>query len=158
MGLRGPSPTPTATLNRRGSWRASTRKNEPKLECELPECPDWISDDARLVWDEVCYALKMMGIITRADINMIARYCDAFVRYHKAREFLAKYGDVQPIKDEKGNLKMFQQFPQVAIYHKMSLMLLRMEQEMGLTPASRSRVSAMEQKEVDPLAEFRDNN
>ena len=57
----------------------------------------------------------------------MGRYCDALVRWRKAAN---------------GQPKCFQQYPQVSLHHKLGLMLLRLEQEFGLTPSARARFTA----------------
>jgi phage terminase small subunit len=49
-----------------------------------------------------------------------------------------------------------QQFPQVAIAHKLGALLTRLEAEFGLTPSSRSRIQSSKPNDdhEDPLAEF----
>ncbi len=45
-----------------------------------------------------------------------------------------------PLKDEKGQVKYFQQWPQVAIANKLAQQLTRLEQEFGMTPSARARL------------------
>ena len=45
-----------------------------------------------------------------------------------------------PLRDDKGNLKCFVQWPQVAIAHKLAQQLTRFEQEFGMTPSARTRI------------------
>jgi P27 family predicted phage terminase small subunit len=142
MGRRGPAPTPTKLLDARGSWRGSA--NAEPMPAGKPIPPPWLQGDAKVVWDEMLDQFcSTLGVITTRDRNALARYCDVFVRWRKAADFLEKNGDVFPINDAKGKLKCLQQFPQVAIYRNLALMLLRLEQEFGLTPASRTRIQVI---------------
>ncbi len=76
----------------------------------------------------------------RTDRNALARYCDAWSRWQNAAAFLDKHGDAYPIKGTDGTLKYMQQFPQVSIYHKLAAVLLRLEQEFGMTPSARTAI------------------
>lgn len=95
-------------------------------------------------------------MLTRIDGNALARYCQYFSRWQKAEQFLKKNGDVYPLKDENGKVKYLQQFPQVAIAHKLGALLTRLEAEFGMTPSARSRIqtSRADDDADDPLAEF----
>ena len=81
-----------------------------------------------------------MNVGRKPDARTLERYCVEFVLWWKAKEFVSKYGVKFPLKDEKGQVKCWQQFPEVAEMHKRGQTLLRIEQEFGLTPASRARL------------------
>lgn len=142
MGKRGPRPTPTAVLRARGSRRAD--RNPDRLEPEPPpgppECPAWLNADAKVVWDQMVALLGEMGVLTKADGNALARYATMFVQWRQAQEFVLKHGFVYPLKSGTGVVKGFGQFPQVAIAARLSLALLKIEAEYGLTPSSRARI------------------
>jgi P27 family predicted phage terminase small subunit len=140
MGLRGPKPKPTAVLRLAGSWRAERNRREPKIPAGIPKPPAWLDAPGRAVWRSIAPILGESGVLTRIDRESLGRYCDAMIRWRAAAEFLRKHGDVYPIKDADGNLKCMVQFPQVSIYNKLGMVLLRLEQEFGMTPSSRSRV------------------
>lgn len=81
-----------------------------------------------------------MGILTRVDGNALARYCRFWSRWRKAEDFITERGEMYPIKDDQGSVKCFQQWPQVAIAHKLSQQLTKLEQEFGMTPSARARI------------------
>jgi P27 family predicted phage terminase small subunit len=139
--MSGPPRTPTPILAARGSWLAKTRKREPKPASTAPRCPAWLDKDGKAVWKQVVPMLATMGVLANTDGNALARYCRLWVRWKQADAFIQKYGETYPLKDEKGKVKCFQQHPQVGIVNKLSTTLLRLEQEFGLTPASRSRIN-----------------
>lgn len=92
MGKPGPSKTPTAELEKRGSWLAAGRGSEPQPPSGVPECPDWLSDVGRAKWDERVEILqKTKGLITKLDGDFLALYCEAFEEFTESR---------QQIKDE----------------------------------------------------------
>ena len=148
MGARGPAPTPTAILAARGSWRAAARKGEPKPKIGTPVCPRWLSDEARKIWRRLVPLLVPSGVLTVVDGGALARYCDTWVRWHKATEALDKDGDVLVRRD--GSMEAS---PYVAIYRNLSDMLSRHESQFGLTPAARARlvVEKAEQTQDDIL-------
>jgi P27 family predicted phage terminase small subunit len=142
MGRRGPAPTPTAILKLRGSTLVSKRrqKKEAQGPAGAPDQPDWLDDEARKMWDHLLPMLDGMGVLTRVDGNALARYCRLWSRWRKAEEFIDGKGEMYPLKDDKGSVKCFMQWPQVAIAHKLATQLTRLEQEFGMTPSARSRI------------------
>ncbi len=142
MGRRGPAPTPTEILKLRGSTLVTKRrqKSEAKGPAGKPRCPDWLDKDGKAMWRQLAPLLDAMGVLTRIDANALARYCRLWSRWRKSEAFLDEKGEMYPLRDEKGQVKYFQQWPQVAIAHKLALQLTRLEQELGMTPAARSRI------------------
>ena len=154
MGFRGPPKTPTAILRLHGSARAKTRGNEPTPEVGPPDCPDWLSDDAKAVWEQIV-PLMADGVLTRDSGNALARYCDAFVRWKAAAVFLREHGDTYELLDKDGKLRCVVQRPEVAIYANLASMLAKLEREFGLTPSSRANIQALPEGQVDdPMEEF----
>ena len=139
MGKRGPAKTPTSILSRQGSWRAGVREQvEVKSPTGCPDMPEWLSEAEREVWHQVIDRLDLIGTLCQTDGNSIGRYCSLLVRWVLAKQFIEEHGDTYPIKDDKGKLVRFATFPQSMQYKHLLPMLLRLEQEFGLTPASRA--------------------
>ena len=156
MGRRGPAPKPTPILKLRGTFRKHRSRKEPKPDPSPPPCPTWLDDVAKEAWFQVVPQLLTMGVLTRIDENALVRYCRYWSRWREAEDWIAKHGSVYPIKDEQGRVKCLQQFPQVAVAHKLGALLTRLEAEFGMTPSSRSRIqsSKPDESDEDPLAEF----
>ena len=154
MGRRGPAPTPTPVLKLRDSTLVTKRHErlEAKGPAGAPDCPDWLTETDRQVWDQIVPLLGLMGVLTRIDAHALSRYCRLWTRWRKAEDFIAEKGEMYPLKDEKGGVKCFMQWPQVAIAHKLAQQLTRIEQEFGMTPASRTRI------QVDPHASTKAND
>ena len=141
MGRRGPPPKPTVLKLLAGNpGKRPISDREPKPPAGIPRHPDWLSDEARRVWRRLAPQLKAMKVLTLADRDALAAYCHTYARWREAETFLSKHGLTYPIRDEKGNVRCLQQFPQVAIARNLLLVLRAYQQEFGLTPASRSRV------------------
>lgn len=137
----GPRPTPTEILKLRGTFRPDRHADSVKPEKKRPVCPKWLNDDAKAIWRQMVTMLERIGVLSSVDGQTLTRYCTTWVRWRKAQEFLETHNEAYPILDENKKLKYMAQWPQVAIEHKLSLVLLRIEQEFGLTPASRSRIA-----------------
>ena len=139
MGKRGPPKTPTAVLAARGSWRADTRKDEPKFAASDPSPPACLDKVAREKWAELFPQLTEAGVFTRGDRDSLAILCDTFSQWRRCKKVLEKEGDVY-----QGSKRA-----EVAIVEKCRETMLRYLREFGLTPASRSNVHA-EKKSQDP--------
>jgi P27 family predicted phage terminase small subunit len=111
--------------------------NEPRPPEKIPKPPSWLCADAKRSWKKILPRLKEMRVLRQIDENALARYCTAWVRWRKACAFLAKRGETYMLKDEKGNPKCVMPFPELAIANKLATELLRLEQQFGMTPASR---------------------
>lgn len=142
MGRRGPPPKPTALrlLNGNAAKRPINDR-EPTPEKGRPRCPGWLPDEAKKVWKRVVEDLDRMGVLTVVDGDALTAYCQTYVRWKAAEEFLIKHGEVYPLRDEKGQIRCMQQFPQVSIARNLLLVLRAFMGEFGLAPASRSRIS-----------------
>jgi P27 family predicted phage terminase small subunit len=129
-------------LKLRGSKRVTKEReaSEPTAPAGTPDRPDWLDADARKAWDELVPMLEAMGVLTRVDGNALARYCRLWSRWRKAEAFIDERGEMYPLKDDAGKVKCFQQWPQVAIAHRLALQLTKLEAEFGMTPSARTRI------------------
>ena len=153
MGKRGPKKTPTAVLKLRGSWRGDARKNEPKAT-GLPVCPEWLDAEAKTAWKRLVPQLIAIGCAASLDENALVRYCQLWSRWVSGSQFIQKYGETYPLKDNDGKVKCFQQHPQVSIVRSLSVVLSKLEAEFGLTPAARAGLSTAGQGS-DELDEYK---
>jgi P27 family predicted phage terminase small subunit len=142
MGKREPKPTPTAVLKLRGSTLISKRRETAEVKglYGTPECPDWLDAEAKAAWNQLVPMLVGMNVLTRVDANALARYCRLWSRWRKMEAFIEDKGEMYPLRGEDGGVKCFQQWPQVAIAHRLALQLVKLEQEFGLTPSARARI------------------
>jgi P27 family predicted phage terminase small subunit len=99
--------------------------------------------------------LAGMGVLSRIDRNAIIRYCTDLSRWKKLQQFLAKNGEVYPIRDGNGKIKCFAAFPHVSIANKLALLLTKFEQEFGMTPSARTRIECnVEDAESQTIEEY----
>jgi P27 family predicted phage terminase small subunit len=149
MGRRGPKPTPTKTLQLRGSWRAKTRKAEPKPETEVPSAPSWLKGYAKREWGRLVKEFAKLDMLTGLDRTVLAMHCQALgdmVHYAKIEE---REGSV--IVSEKGGM-----YPHPAANLKANAATRAMKfgAELGLSPSSRTRINIEPKKAPDKLEAF----
>jgi P27 family predicted phage terminase small subunit len=140
MGKRGPAKTPTAILEARGSWLAKTRKDEPQAE-GVPLCLDWLTDEGKLAWNRLIPMLRGIGVVGAVDENALARYCDMLARWKLCVQFVNENGMTHPVRGPNGQITMFREFAEVDRASRLSDQLLRIEQQFGMTPASRASLA-----------------
>jgi P27 family predicted phage terminase small subunit len=138
MGARGPARMPTATLKARDSWRAKDRVDydADHLLCErAPSPPKHLSADAKACWKDVIKPLMAMKVIGPGDLKTLERYCVHWSRWRRANDLIEENGMFE--EDENG--RMVESSYSTAAY-RADTALLKIEQQFGLTPSSRSRV------------------
>jgi P27 family predicted phage terminase small subunit len=119
------------------------RKRQRPEPPQHPRCPEWLSEGAQEVWKRTVGLMREMSLLTRADANVLARYCETFVQWRDAVKFLEKFGTTYPCKSGTGIVKCFMPFPQVSIAQKLSAQLTKLERELGLTPAARDKLATV---------------
>ena len=151
MGLRGPTPKPTAIRILEGNpGRRPLNKQEPKPEQGAPTCPQWLDKEAKTEWRRVVPQLDRMGLLTKIDRDALALYCDAWSQFLAARRILKDRGFTYIL--DSGYV---QQRPEVSMYHKLQAMLRGWTHEFGLTPSARGRMTVGDKAEdADPFEAF----
>ena len=152
MGRRGPAPQPTNIRILHGNpGKRAFNKQEPQPRRERPSCPRWLKGEARKEWKRVVPELDRLGLLTIVDRAGLATYCQAWSRYVEAEALLDKYGSILKAKDSE----YFQVSPYATISKQNALLVKGFCQEFGLTPSSRTRISApTKPAESDPVEEW----
>jgi P27 family predicted phage terminase small subunit len=157
VGQRGPAPQPTVLKYIRGNpGKRPLNDSEPKPdEIADVQCPDWLSGDAKKKWERVYPVLRSMRMLTVADEESLARYCALWAEWKRHYDFSRQPGgDIYTLMDAEGNVRYMSPTAQTSLMLKLTPLLLRLEQEFGLTPSSRSQVSIHDSPEEDPLQAF----
>ena len=136
---RGPKPKPTALRRLQGNLgKREYNHAEPQAPEGVPDCPPHLMDAARDEWDRLVDVLHGMGVVTLADRAVLAAYCQCYGRWVEAEEKLQSTPML--LKTATGYV---QQSPWLSIANKQLELMGRYMAEIGLTPASRSRVASM---------------
>lgn len=142
--MPGPPKKPTALRILEGNpSKRPLPKNEPKPDPSLPECPDWLLDDAKQEWARVAPELNRLGLLTMVDRTALAAYCQSYAKWKQAEEFIKKHGTVyRMVKvDNDGRKYVYsQQHAEVGIANQCLKQIRAFCAEFGLTPASRARL------------------
>lgn len=137
MGKRGPRPAPTGVKLARGTLR-SKPKSEPTPPASSIVMPGHLGELAQAKWHELLPLLQGVKVMTDADVEALARYCDTYEWWLATRAILKKDGCTYPILNDAGEVKYVAQRPEVSIAHKLATQLRQLEQDFGLNPSART--------------------
>lgn len=147
----GRRPKPTAIRRLEGNrGKRAWNHDEPEPPDGIPRCPKHLAPVARTEWRRVARALYSMGVLTVIDRAALAAYCQSYAKWVEAEQ---KLKETPPLlKTPSGYV---QQSPWVAIANKQLEIMGRYMTELGMTPASRSRVGTDPRMQLPPSVTFR---
>ena len=147
---RKPKPTWLKVVTGNPGGRA-LNENEPQLTQPLQgmQPPEWFSPAQSAEWFRV---LDDIPYLKSADRAMLVPYCVAVVEHASAAQKVALYGAM--IKSPVTGVPM--QSPYMSIMNKQAMLINKFGSEMGLSPASRSRVSVKDAKPPQGSNPFQD--
>ena len=146
---RKPKPTTLKILAGNPGHRA-LNVHEPAAPEGIPECPDFLGDEARAEWDRICQVLLDMGMLTRADRTALSAYCVNYGRWVDAEKQVQKFGTI--VKSPEKNFPM--KSPHLCIAESAQEQMRKLLVEFGLTPSSRSRIRVGPNLQASPLDQF----
>lgn len=140
MDGRKPIPTNLKLLaGNPGKRRLNDKEPKPKLQ--LPECPRHLKGEARREWKRMGTRLLAHRLVTELDGPALAGYCTAWAIYVAASAKLCKSGIALTLKAPSGYPMVS---PYLAIVNQALKQMRAFLVEFGMTPSSRSRVTAAE--------------
>ena len=149
-GKSGPRYKPTQAKRLAGTLRADrVNSNEPvgPVLGKMPRCPSHLNGEARKTWSRVGRALIDTGVLTGVDLQGLEAYCVVYARWQDVETQLKLYG---VMLSQDGRL-----FP--SPYLKIAEDCLKQMRawmtEFGITPSSRSRVTAQKKEPSNPGGE-----
>lgn len=109
--------------------------------------PSWLDKAARKEWRRIVKTLEGLDVLTNADVDILAQYCDALARYAEASRIVQQQGPV--IETERGP----QQNPAVLVVNKYAAIIQKCAIQLGLTPSARASM-ALRRKGEQPKDKF----
>lgn len=134
--VRGAKPLPTALKMIKGERADRINFDEPQPEQAIPDCPSR-DPDVIAVWDYYITQLTKMRVVTMADRDSLAAFCEAVVIFREASELLRYQGLVR--EDGVRN-------PAGIVHKEASLAIRQLGAEFGFSPAARSRIKVADQR------------
>ncbi|MBZ4319528.1 P27 family phage terminase small subunit [Streptomyces huiliensis] len=149
MGIRGAKPKPHIQAVREGTFRPDRNSEGARFAPTDPVEPDWsellpgeaaedVRGKAADVWARTIPALVMSAGLTDAQRETAIEYCVTVARLWQAERELSRTGLV--VETERGNVKS----PWVTIAHQYRSHFRALTGELGLSPASATRVTPPE--------------
>lgn len=135
----GPAPTPTHLRVLRGDRKDRINPAEPQPKPVAARCPSWLSAETKIVWRRTARQLKAMGLLYAADEDILTAYAGAVVTYARATALVDSDGLLV-----EGRRDGMVTNPAVRIQRDAATLIRMLASELGLTPASRSRLNAQE--------------
>jgi P27 family predicted phage terminase small subunit len=146
VGARGYSPRPTKLRVLRGDHPERVNLDEPQ-PADLPvSMPPYLSAEAQRKWGELAPHLLAMGVLSGADVDMLAAYCECFARWRRLAQMAA---NSPPVFRRKGAVGEDGEAETVLVKNPLwgqvrdaEAALRNMAREFGLTPSARSGLHA----------------
>lgn len=133
MGKRGPHKEPAPLKMAKGTYRRDRDAPLP-FSADAPEQPEWLSEEAALVWAKVVEDLSQVpGLLARVDAYALSRYCSDWCDYWDAKRVIDEQGCT--VVSDAGNLY---QHPAVGVKNKAADRMTKFEARFGMTPSDRS--------------------
>ena len=141
MGRRGPPAKPLELVKKQGNpGKQKLNDDAPAPERAINAKPPFtLKGTAKKIWTSMTEKLERLGVLAETDLYALARYADLHARWLALRDLIDKKGITYEIKTEKGSVYLAFR-PEVSLFNKWIPILARLEQEFGLTPASRTRI------------------
>lgn len=144
MAPPGPRPKSAALRLLHGTHPERVNRDEPVPSAGVPSPPEGMSEAVLEVWHRTVAELSAMGVLTPADRDALAAFCEAVVIHRRACALLAR-SDVMVKGVEGGPVRN----PAVAIARDAAVTVRMFASEFGLTPSARSRLAVPTRGEVD---------
>jgi len=149
-----PTNTVTAGKMREGGkhWTAEELQAREAAEGEMRRtarpslrAPEWMSDDAREVWEGVKRKLRGIEMLDNLDAELLAVYCDAVVHYRNASRALNLVDDNGLSTATVDQVKAAQAWARIVATYA---------DRLGLSPGARARLAKKRaEKTVDEFGE-----
>ena len=140
MARPGPADKPKHINLLRGTHRPSRdAPSAPSPKPAVPSCPRWLGREAKAEWRRVTKELGKLKLLARLDRSALVVWCEMWETHYEVYTLLKREG--WTYVNDKGNIV---QRPDVSIVKNAWHELRLMASEFGFTPASRSKVSALE--------------
>lgn len=136
--MPGPPKKPTSLKLVEGTYREDrVARDEPRPRVAIPKPPKHLAGIALEEWHRIVQELADNGLMTNLDRAALVLYCDMWAKYIKAEENVKKNG--MTLMTQANNMI---ENPYFSIMKRCAELMHKFLVEFGMTPASRTRISA----------------
>lgn len=142
--MPGPAPLPAEIKKKRGTHRPSRDAPDPMQAAPLttiPTAPDDLPERGRQEWYRAAGQLAAFGILATVDLVLLHQYCRCVVTMEEAQHHLSTEGYTITMHNKGGGMYPVKS-PWVSIYNEALTLTLKIAQQYGFTPSSRTKISA----------------
>ena len=128
-------PVPLKILKGRGSGKDSRGYSipaAPSFERAAPEPPDWMTGEARALWDRIAPGLERLDLLKPEDFTAFTAYCETWATYVEAVQRLRCEG----LTVTHAKTGMVHKNPTLTAVEQAGAQCLRFAVEFGLTPVA----------------------
>jgi P27 family predicted phage terminase small subunit len=125
-------------------------KNEPKGKGGWPSAPEWLSDRATAIFEETCRRMDGMGTLSEEWADVIADYASCVEEIEITTGIIEDLGRTYTTTTQTGDT-MYRPRPEVAMRSDAMRRAQALRAELGIGPASKSKVSAGTPDEENPF-------
>ena len=121
------------------------------------EAPSDLNEWGQRYWLDIMEEYQRLGIITRVDVGALHSVCYWFGLMNEAADIVSAKGlevEVEKVTPKGESYTVTETNPMIAVADKAFKNYIAMCREFGLTPASRTRISAPDPKEGDKFGQF----
>lgn len=144
--MPGPRPKPTAVKRAEGNpGKRALNDAEPQPKAARPKIPAHLTRAERYQWARVMRIMFPTGVITEAEADLLAVYCQAYARWVEASEQLRPVVGVDGFRT--GGLIVLNaagtpmRNPLLKVIDDAERTMMRCQTELGMSPSARARLS-----------------
>lgn len=127
--------------------------NEPEAAGGWPAAPDWLSKRAAEIFEETCSMMSGMGTLSVEWANVIADYASSVEEVEITTGVIEDVGRTYTTTTMSGDT-MYRPRPEVAMRSDAMKRAQALRSELGLGPASKSKVGGGKKHAANPFAEI----
>ena len=148
--MRGRKPVPTYLKVIRGNpGKRALNTNEPQPTGDLLEPPEWMTESQKIGWT---YAIEIApaGVLKKLDRSVLVAWVVAEDVHRNAAAMVDKFG----LLTKAPHTGLPIQSPYLPIVNKQAQIMLKAAEQLGFSPASRSRVQLIEDRPSEADSEW----
>ena len=149
--MSGRKKIPTELKKARGTLRKSRELDNPMEVAKVsgvPVAPKWLSEIGKEQYNLVVKQLNDLGMLYQVDLKLIEAYSNSMALHIEAEQELRRVGRVMVYRDDENRPKHSQIVPLQTISKQALDQAIKIASHFGLTPSSRTKISAPAKLEI----------
>jgi len=128
-------------------------RNEPNPGDPSLECPEYLTDSAKMMWNKYALVLKKLGVFKQTDEFAFTTLCQESGRYIDLQIIINEKDSYTTTNIRNGDKAI----PEMAMARECLRQVRALMVEFGMTPSSRSKISVGDDPgNIDPMQKILD--